>query len=257
MLFIFCYFTSKIKNMNEIWINIKGYESTHQISNLGRLKIKGRTYINGLGITKRVSEKIKTPNEKRLVSVNGHPFDIRTLLLRHFPEEYTNKFILSNTLPNEEWRDIKGYEGYYKISSLGRVMSLPRITGTKTLSRGEAPICTLGSILTLNRIGKVDKSGFFRVGVTLHKDGVSCIKLVNRLVAEAFIPNPKNLPEVNHKNRDVLDNSVGNLEWVSSEFNIQHALLSRESLIALYNLSNKKGLPPSDMLLKLISNYTD
>jgi hypothetical protein len=157
----FLYFCPKIKkNMNEIWVNIKGYESTHQISNLGRLKIKGRTYVNKLG-------------------------------------------------------------------------------------------------LTLSQTGRRDKDGFFRVGVTLCKDGASCTKLVNRLVAEAFIPNPDNLPEVNHKNRDVLDNSVDNLEWVSSEFNIQHALLSRESLIALYNLSNKKGLPPSDMLLKLVSNYTD
>ena len=47
----FLYFCPKIKNMNEIWVNIKGYESTHQISNLGRLKIKGRTYVNKLGLT--------------------------------------------------------------------------------------------------------------------------------------------------------------------------------------------------------------
>lgn len=79
--------------------------------------------------------------------------------------------------------------------------------------------------------------------------------LIHRLVAQEFIPNPNKLPEVNHKNRDITDNSVSNLEWISSEQNIEHSLLEREALIKLYSLANNVGVSPSDMLITLVDYY--
>ena len=134
----------------------------------------------------------------------------------------------------EIFRDVKGYEGYYEISNLGRVRSTS-YKGVKILK----PFIT--------------KKGYLNV--------IFCVKwktehkLIHRLVAEAFIPNPNNLPEVNHKNRDISDNTVDNLEWVSKQENIDHLHIERKSLIDLYNLSLKEGLSASAMLNKLMRSY--
>lgn len=134
----------------------------------------------------------------------------------------------------EIFKDVKGYEGYYEISNLGRVRSTS-YKGVKILK----PFIT--------------KKGYLNV--------IFCVKrktehkLIHRLVAEAFIPNPNNLPEVNHKNRDTSDNTVNNLEWVSKQENIDHLHIERKSLIDLYNLSLKEGLSVSAMLNKLMLSY--
>lgn len=239
--------------MKEIWKDIIGHNN-YQISSLGRVKIKARSYIDKAGISRTHEERFLVP-KKWGVSVGNHPYKIETLMLRHFPEKFIKDFISNNTKDGEIWEDVVGYEGYYKVSNLGRVMSLPRITGIKIIKGTKTPSSKLGAILKPNRVGDFDKSGMYRLGVSLTKDGKSITKLVNRLVAEAFIPNPENLPEVNHINRDVMDNTVENLEWISSDINKQHALLSKESIIALYKLALKEEVSPSDMLLKLIDNY--
>lgn len=96
--------------------------------------------------------------------------------------------------------DIHGYEGRYQITSDGRVFSL---ISNKFLSHGIKP------------------GGYAFVG--LHKKGVkTSYRMVHRLVAEAFIPNPYGKPEVNHINGDKLDNSINNLEWVTSSENTRH-----------------------------------
>jgi len=110
------------------------------------------------------------------------------------------------------WRPIKGYEGRYEISEDGQVKSLPKIKGFYI--RGELILKT-----------SLDKNGYVRVTLS-DENGKSKTKKVHRLVAEAYIPNPNNLPEVNHCNGIKTDNSVNNLEWTTNVDNIRHAIKS-------------------------------
>ena len=111
----------------------------------------------------------------------------------------------------EEWRNIKGYEGYYQVSNLGRVKSL---NYNKTGKEG---------------IMKSHDNGYGYLEVQLSKDGKVKHCRVNRLVAQAFLPNPDNLPEVNHKDEDKTNNCVENLEWCSKLYNINYGTGSKRS----------------------------
>lgn len=98
-----------------------------------------------------------------------------------------------------EFRDIKGFEGLYKISDDGKVFSIRR-----------------NKIL----IPKIDKYGYY--SVVLYKNKNYC-RTIHRLVAETFIDNPNNYPVVNHKDSNKLNNSVDNLEWCTVRYNTIHA----------------------------------
>lgn len=105
----------------------------------------------------------------------------------------------------EIWRDIKNYEGIYEVSNLGRIKSISR-NGT----------------IKENRILKPNKvMGYSQVG--LQKYGTRKYKKIHRLVAEAFIPNPENKKEVNHKDGNKANNCVDNLEWVTTSENQLHS----------------------------------
>lgn len=108
----------------------------------------------------------------------------------------------------EEWRDIKGYEGFYQVSNLGRVKSLERKV------RSQYGFRTIPEI-----IRKPNKNLFGYLMLLLSKKGVNKPYTIHRLVAETFIPNPDNLPQINHKNEIKTDNRVENLEWCSSQYN--------------------------------------
>jgi len=102
----------------------------------------------------------------------------------------------------EIWKDIKGYEGFYQVSNLGKIKSLPRNNTIKQ--------------------SKILKNGYSRKGyciVNLSKNNKVKSYRVHRLVAQAFIPNPNNYPDVNHKDENKLNNSVDNLEWCDSQYN--------------------------------------
>lgn len=95
-----------------------------------------------------------------------------------------------------KWKPVKGYEGLYEVSSVGEV----RKTG--------------GELIPTRK----ENHGYLRVD--LRKDGKRrCGVLVHRIVAEAFIPNPDNLPQINHKDHNGENNSVDNLEWCNASYN--------------------------------------
>lgn len=112
----------------------------------------------------------------------------------------------------EEWRDIPNYEGLYQVSNLGRVKSLDRIVAFK-----DGRMCKYK--------GRILSPGTVRGGYQaahLSKNTSYETKAVHRLVAEAFIPNPKKLPEINHRDRDVTNNNVTNLEWCTRLYNANY-----------------------------------
>lgn len=108
----------------------------------------------------------------------------------------------------EIWKDIEDYEGLYQVSNTGKVRSLDRIDDIGRKIKGR--------ILA----DRFDKKGY--LSVALNKNAKTKYKKVHRLVAEAFIPNLKKLPQINHKNEIKTDNNVGNLEWCSNKYNANY-----------------------------------
>lgn len=107
-------------------------------------------------------------------------------------------------MKKEIWKDIKGYEGLYQVSNFGRVKSLVN-------NKGQYREKILNPIIG---------NGYYRV--RLFKNKQNKLYSVHRLVAEAFIPNPDNLPQVNHRDENKLNNSVDNLEWCDNKFNMNY-----------------------------------
>jgi hypothetical protein len=129
----------------------------------------------------------------------------------------------------EVWKNISGYEGLYEVSSLGRVRSLPHKVYNKLI----------GEYISKEKILKQGSLVRGYKGVGLYKNGKEKTQKVHRLVAEAFIPNPNNYPEVNHKNEDTSDNRVTNLEWCTSKYNSNYG--TRTQRIAQKNLNRNKS----------------
>ena len=107
----------------------------------------------------------------------------------------------------EIWKDIDNFIGKYQISNYGRVKSLNYWGGKKEGIMKPVP----------------DKNGYLCVGLKNSDDGRKeiCLK-IHRLVAIAFIPNPQNLPQVNHKDEDRTNNCVENLEWCDVRYNLNY-----------------------------------
>lgn len=112
----------------------------------------------------------------------------------------------------EIWKDIKGYEGLYQVSNLGRIKSLKRKV------RYQNSFKTLKERIKGTFIGK---QGYLRV--ELSKNGVNKKYSVHRLVAKSFIENSNESLEINHKNGIKTDNRVENLEWITRSENELHA----------------------------------
>lgn len=124
------------------------------------------------------------------------------------------EFIESIKLEGEEWRDVVGYEGSYIVSNFGRIATI--ITLVKDKKRNRTRKCRLLSLSSHTCNGITYKH------VALTNNGVCHHYKVHRLVATAFIPNPYNLPEVDHVDRDGLNNHCSNLRWVSHKENLNN-----------------------------------
>jgi hypothetical protein len=110
-------------------------------------------------------------------------------------------------------KDIEGFEGRYAVSEDGRVWAYPKKFGTN----GSLHHNGLWLKLYKNEKG-------YELACLAKTDGSVFHKRVHRLVAQAFIPNPLGLPEVNHLNGIKTDNYVGNLEWCTTSHNAKHAI---------------------------------
>lgn len=135
----------------------------------------------------------------------------------------------------EQWRPVKGYEGKYIVSSNGNVMSVPR-TYTDELGRDY-----MVDGITLTKCD--DARGYDRV-----RFGDSGMMRVHRLVASAFIPNPDNLPAVNHKDEDKTNNFVDNLEWCTVSYNNTYGEKTKKQAEKI------RGIPHKDDHKEKISN---
>lgn len=125
----------------------------------------------------------------------------------------TNReFLQSISLPNEEWKDVVGFEGKYMVSSLGRVVSLsfPIEAGKLHYQRNQ-----------IIKRQKKEQNGYLSTGLSVGRNRNRTVK-VHRLVASAFLPNPDNLPVINHLDEDKTNNRVDNLEWSTTRSNINY-----------------------------------
>ena len=108
----------------------------------------------------------------------------------------------------EEWRPIEGYEGLYEVSSYGRVRSLDKYDSMNRFLRG--------------RILRLFTDGLGYLRAQLYSNSKRKSFLVHRLVAQAFIPNPDNLPQVNHRDENPSNDNVDNLEWCDGKYNVNY-----------------------------------
>jgi hypothetical protein len=117
---------------------------------------------------------------------------------------------------DEIWKDIEGYGDIYQVSSLGRVRSLDHQARHVSRSGREFLVTYKGRIRKLYE----NENGY--KFLVVKKDGKNISLRVHRLVAMAFIPNPDNLPFVNHKDENPSNNHVENLEWCSPDYNVRY-----------------------------------
>lgn len=128
----------------------------------------------------------------------------------------------------EIWKDVKGFEGRYQVSNLGRVRSLDFVQIGRNQFGYSYEVIRKGRILK----PKISVWGYYRVNLSVNRK--ISYRSIHRLVAMAFIPNPNNLPEVNHKDENKLNNVVcfnpdgsidterTNLEWCTGLYNLRY-----------------------------------
>ena len=141
----------------------------------------------------------------------------------------------------EVWKDIKGYEGLYQVSNLGNIKSLSRTTQGKKYGIHKLK----EKILRPSECNKYYQ-------VFLRKNNKSRVHYVHRLVGEAFIDNPNNYTDINHRDGNTHNNNVQNLEWCTRSENIKHSYRDLNRIIninniAKYNENHKRKINQYDL----------
>lgn len=140
----------------------------------------------------------------------------------------------------EIWKDVVGYEGFYQVSNEGNVRSVDRHVICKNSIRfykgKQLSICE-------------DDKGYYRVLLAVAGKHRSC--QIHRLVAEAFLPNPEQLKEVNHKDENPSNNHVDNLEWCTKVYNLAYGTGRARSMRS----QHKKAVLQYSLNGELIAEY--
>lgn len=161
-----------------------------------------------------------------------------------------NIHVLPTPKDFEVWKDVVGYEGLYQVSNFGNVKSLDRIVnkpnGVSYLRKGK--ICTQSK----------SNLGYMTVGFTVNNKKVN--KYVHRLVAEAFITNMNDYPQVNHIDCDKTNNRMYNLEWCTNSQNHIHASKNGLNKLHLHRVAysgeeNGRSLLTKEQVLEIKQKY--
>ena len=157
------------------------------------------------------------------------------------------EFIQSIALPGEEWRDVVGWNNYF-VSSYGRIVSK-----FYTYSHGKAKYKKNASILKPTHNG--GRPGYLTVFLSDGKERRKRIS-VHRIVATAFIPNPNNLPVINHKDENSLNNRADNLEWCTQAQNNAYGThRERQAAKQRYSAPKRKEVVQLSLDGELIAKY--
>lgn len=241
----------------EIWRTKPEWEGYYEFSNYGRCRSLDRVITHKDGKKVLYKGKVLSITKEGFVgiSINGqvNQIPLCNIIAELFIPDYDentsilfkdgnkancslDNLQLTPTIIEGNWRKIEGYEGYYQVSSDGRVKSLPRwklcgFTGKPALQRE-----------------RILKPGYTKDGyafVNLSKPGEKGKPhYVHRLVAQAFIPNPNNYPMVNHKDENPANNDYTNLEWCTHQYNINYGTaMERASQTARDNNPNIYNRP--------------
>ena len=162
-----------------------------------------------------LNETIITPQSQQYSLLHG---------LGNEPVDDGALFISYNMKSEEIWKDIPGYEGLYQVSTFGRVKSLDRVVGGQNN--------TTRRIKGKLKVPQQDDKGYSRT--MLHVNNLYKLFLVHRLVAITFIPNPLNLPQVNHKDENPKNSHVDNLEWCTHAYSFHRLILVSWSFTSIF-----------------------
>lgn len=138
----------------------------------------------------------------------------------------SERWLNVESLPNEEWKDIKDFEGLYQVSNYGRIKSLMKIS--KTNGRIYPTIILKCHVNTKKYLD-----------VDLCKNGKSKRYRIHRLVANSFLHNENDYPQVNHIDGNKSNNTLSNLEWCDNSMNQKHAFLNNLNHRGKYGYSPK------------------
>lgn len=141
----------------------------------------------------------------------------------------------------EIWKDVEEYEGLYQVSNLGRVKRLPY---TQVMPINNKVVIFKEKILKQGKSSHKNKE-YFQTIVVFSKEGKRSTKIVARLVAYSFVPNPDNKKEVHHINHDPTDNVSSNLKWVTRKEQFDEHLSQEMS-------NSKRGFVPKNKIKVIV-----